>query len=111
MSFNNELKARGALFVNARKEQDKHPDYRGDVEIKAEVLDDLIAQRSAGVQLPKMEIVGWKQTSPKAGAYLSIALNKQWIKPDGHNNPPAQTATPVPAAPPSPASDDVEIPF
>ena len=51
----------GALFKNARKTKESHPDYRGDVTIEGH----------------KYELVGWLRKSQKSGAtFLSLKVSE-----------------------------------
>ena len=79
---------RGVLFKNHRKENDRHPDYRGKINVD-------------GVE---KEISAWIKTSKKGGKFMSIAVSDPY-----HGS---KKAASKPA--PQPASDDPfgdEIPF
>lgn len=54
----------GALFQNKKKTTEKAPDYSGECEVN-------------GV---KMEIAGWRKTSSKGLAYLSLSFKKPGAK-------------------------------
>jgi uncharacterized protein (DUF736 family) len=65
MSYNGDYQHKdecGALFVNAKKKDEKHPDYRGSAKIGGELMD----------------VSAWIRT-PKSGGqdYLSIAF-REW---------------------------------
>jgi len=65
---------RGALFVNDRKESDKHPDYRGTAEVE-------------GVEC---WVSCWIKTSSKGAKYLSLAFTP---KEEQASSAPRRTAT------------------
>lgn len=73
----------GAFFANTRKQQQNHPDYRGDLQISSELLDNLIAQRQAGVQFPKLELSGWKKVANSGTTFISLSAKKPYVKGDG----------------------------
>lgn len=109
-------KPRSALFVNRNKTEEKHPDYKGDIELTREVVEDMLAQLNSGARFAKAEISGWKRQGQNAGTYLSLSIKKLFKK-DGAQRPPqnpavaenrAQTVPPQPT-PPSNTGD--EIPF
>lgn len=52
---------RGVLFQNFRKETDKQPDYKGELNVD-------------GVEL---QIAGWKKTSKKGHTFLSLSVSKK----------------------------------
>jgi len=52
---------RGVLFQNYKKESDKHPDYKGELNVD-------------GVEF---QIAGWKKTSKNGNTFLSISINKK----------------------------------
>ena len=60
MSYDNTNK--GALFKNTRKEGEKHPDYRGEINVN-------------GVDL---EIAAWLRESKKGQKYLSLSVGPKW---------------------------------
>ena len=70
----------GAFFANNRKQAQNHPDYRGDLQISHDVLDNLIQQRAAGVQFPKMELSGWKKVSNSGTTFISLSAKKPYVK-------------------------------
>lgn len=49
---------KGVLFKNAEKETDKHPDYRGDIDIDGK----------------KFWLSAWINTSSKGNKYMSLAV-------------------------------------
>ena len=81
----------GALFTNQRKTSDKHPDYRGNLEISVDLLKILVEQHK-GQEKINMDLVGWKKTSKSGATFLSLKAEKPYKKEE-------QTSAPV--------SDDV----
>lgn len=108
----------GAFFANTRKQTPNQPDYRGDLQISHEVLDNLIAQRQAGVQFPKMELSGWKKVANSGTTFISLSAKKPYVKGEGGGQRPQQQGQwPQPGGsggwtPPSNGSPlDDDIPF
>lgn len=63
----------GVLFTNDRKQKPNQPDYTGDLELSDEVINDLVAQMSRGIEKPKLRLAGWKKVSKKTGkAFVSL---------------------------------------
>jgi len=86
MAENNDDTNRGVLFKNDRKTEDKHPDYRGTINVN-------------GVD---KDISAWIKVAKSGVKYLSIAASDPYVKP-------AETA---PDADPQPAGlEDDNIPF
>lgn len=73
-------RAGGAFFANGRKANDNAPDYRGELRLDAETVDNLIAQRQSGVQFPAIELAGWKKTSGSGTVYISLSGKKPFVK-------------------------------
>lgn len=105
----------GAFFANTRKQQQNHPDYRGDLQISSELLDNLIAQRQAGVQFPKMELSGWKKVANSGTTFISLSAKKPYVKGDSGQRPQQQGQWPQSGGggwtPPQGAPIDDDIPF
>jgi hypothetical protein len=53
--------ASGVLFANDRKQNDKQPDYTGNLEIDVETVRDLYQQMQSGGDHPKVNLAGWAQ--------------------------------------------------
>ncbi len=73
----------GALFRNDRKETDKHPDYRGEINVGG----------------TDYWISAWLKTSGKGTKFMSLAVTPKEDKP------------PKPAKPSKQLDDDQDIPF
>jgi uncharacterized protein (DUF736 family) len=69
----------GALFTNQRKTTDKHPDYRGNLEISVDLLKLMVEQHKAGDKI-NMDIAGWKKTSKSGTTFLSLKADKPYKK-------------------------------
>jgi uncharacterized protein (DUF736 family) len=69
----------GALFTNQRKTTDKHPDYRGNLEISADLLKLMVEQHRGGDKI-NMDIAGWKKTSKSGTTFLSLKADKPYKK-------------------------------
>jgi uncharacterized protein (DUF736 family) len=73
---------RGVLFKNNRKENDKHPDYTGTLNVKGH----------------EYEISAWIKTSAKGTKFMSLSIKEPYQKAGG-------------SAPASRNDPDDEIPF
>jgi uncharacterized protein (DUF736 family) len=69
----------GALFTNERKTSDKHPDYRGNLEIDRDLLKIMVEQAKAGEKI-NMDLAGWKKTSKSGSTFLSLKADKPYKK-------------------------------
>lgn len=83
---------RGVLFRNDRKENDKHPDYKGSCEVNGQ----------------EMWLSAWIQTSKAGAKYMSLQFEPKDVpRADSGQQ---QAAAPAPAATQSGLADD-DIPF
>ena len=64
--------ASGVLFANDRKQNDKQPDYTGNLEIDVETVRDLYQQMQNGGDHPKVNLAGWRKTSKNGKTFLSV---------------------------------------
>ena len=64
--------ASGVLFANDRKQNDKQPDYTGNLEIDHETVRDLMSQMNSGVHNPKVNLAGWRKVAKTGKQFLSI---------------------------------------
>lgn len=71
----------GAFFANSRKQNEKQPDYRGEIRLSPEVVRELVKQMENGVQFPMIELSGWKKTSNNGTTYISM-IGKKPYKPN-----------------------------
>ena len=80
---------RGALFKNTRKETDKHPDYKGSINVDG----------------TEYWVSSWLKVSGKGEKYLSLSVQPKDSAP--------QQPQPKPANKPAPPADDYDsdIPF
>lgn len=60
----------GALFKNDYKEEEKHPDYRGNAELECPHCSNKF----------KRDIAAWLKTSKKGNKFMSLVFNKPWVK-------------------------------
>jgi|TARA_R100000234_G_scaffold116048_1_gene92669 hypothetical protein len=84
MEDDNKFPATGALFTAKSKRTEKSPDYSGSLEFEMDVVNDLIAQKNEGIEIPKVNLVGWKKvgrTTQKP--YLRIIANIEKDRRDG----------------------------
>ena len=81
---------RGALFKNTRKETDKHPDYKGSINVDG----------------TEYWVSSWLKVSGKGEKYLSLSVQPK-------DSAPQQPQQPKPQQRPqqSAADDDSDIPF
>lgn len=61
----------GALFANDRKQNEKAPDWKGDIEISADLIKKLAAEIKAG-NPAKISLAGWNRVAKNGKAFLSI---------------------------------------
>lgn len=73
----------GAFFANNRKQTQNAPDYRGELRLSREVVENLAEQLRNGVQFPAIELSGWKKTSGSGTTYISMSGRKPYVK-DGN---------------------------
>ena len=78
----------GAIFKNTKKQNEKHPDYRGTVNVEGK----------------EFEIALWLKKSQNGKPYFGVKVSEPYQKPEGNTNRPA----PVPA--PIDTTDD-DLPF
>lgn len=74
----------GAFFANNRKQTQNAPDYRGELRLSREVVENLAEQLRNGVQFPAIELSGWKKTSGSGTTYISMSGRKPYVK-DGNS--------------------------
>lgn len=67
-----EYPASGILFQNDRKQNDRQPDYTGNIELNSETVTDLWNQLQEGVKNPKANLAGWRKTSKGGRPFLSL---------------------------------------
>lgn len=97
----------GALYVNDKKSSSA-PDYSGDMELSHETIADIRQQLSAGNDMPKIRIAGWKKQGQK-GTFISMKAEPS--KKESASAPSAPVSSvPVAPQPPQGNSGD-EIPF
>jgi len=90
----------GALFRNNRDDHPKAPQWKGDIELDADLLRVLVEKAKARQPI-KLSIAGWEKESPKAGTFISLKADKPYEK----------QAAPPPKSSPVGSYDDDEIPF
>lgn len=64
-------KAKGALFVNDRRETEKHPHWTGNMDVSNELLRELVEVAKSG-QPVKLRLAAWKSQSQKGMEYISV---------------------------------------
>ena len=64
--------ASGILFANDRKQNERQPDYTGNIEIDADTVRDLQKQLEEGVENPKANLAGWRKVSKAGKQFLSL---------------------------------------
>jgi uncharacterized protein (DUF736 family) len=57
----------GSIFKNDKKESDKHPDYRGKINVDGK----------------EKEIALWVKESAKGLKYFSVSISEPYVKPQG----------------------------
>jgi uncharacterized protein (DUF736 family) len=79
----------GAFFANNKKQSQNQPDYRGELRLSREVVENLNQQIASGVQNPAIELAGWKKVSNSGTTYISLSGKKPYVK-DGQAPAPRQ---------------------
>ena len=64
--------ASGILFQNDRKQNERQPDYTGQLEVDVKVVEDLWNQMQEGIDPPKANLVGWRKTGKTGRPFLSL---------------------------------------
>ena len=96
-------KAEGVFFINNDKQIEKHPDYRGHIDVSPDQIRMLIEMSKAGLE-PKLQIAGWNRKSKSDQYYMYIAT-EAYMKQEQQPYPPqVQPGPPQPAVmqPPQP---------
>jgi len=70
----------GALFTNAQKKTDNHPDMRGDVFLDKTFLIEQMDKNKGS--LVKISISAWKKESSAGKKYLSLSASEPYVKPE-----------------------------
>lgn len=68
----------GILFLN-KKQSDKAPDFKGEIEFSAEMVKGLVDKLKAGAPA-KLELAGWNRTSQKGTTFVSIKASKPFVR-------------------------------
>jgi hypothetical protein len=92
----------GVLFENNRKTSDYAPDYKGNILISKELLQELFD--GGGEDAIKLDIAAWKKLT-NSGELLSLKVSKPFV-----NNKPA-TPVKLPDPPPADLVSDDDLPF
>ena len=72
----------GALFKNARKTSDKHPDMTGNIELGEDLLRELLALAKAGKPI-KVDVSAWSKATKAGDKFLSLQVKKAWERQEG----------------------------
>lgn len=75
----------GALFKNAKKQRDTHPDLQGNIELSQEAVQSVMDQVKSGVKYPKLDLSGWSKVSSKGNKFISLSAKKPWEKSGGYS--------------------------
>lgn len=65
----------GVLFMNDRKDNERAPDLRGEIEISPDMLKSLVEKFKAQEPL-KMELAGWMKQSAKGTKFYSLKASE-----------------------------------
>lgn len=93
-------KSKGALFINNDKQQENHPDFRGNIVVTKEQINMLVQMGKAGVE-PKLQVAGWNRTAQGSGQYYLSMETEAYFDPSRHQNPGGYQQQP-PQYPPQP---------
>jgi len=78
-------KASGALFKNRKTQNERQPDYTGNIEVDGDVVRDLMAQLNEGVKHPKADLSAWIRQSKSGMNFLSLNSSVFYERNGGHN--------------------------
>jgi uncharacterized protein (DUF736 family) len=67
----------GTLFINNNKENDKHPDRRGQLHLSREFLEKMMQQTG---DLIVVDISAWENVSAKGMEYLGLSVQAPYVK-------------------------------
>ena len=95
----------GALYVNDRKQTDKHKDYWGSITIQTSLLLELM-QKQTDSDSVTIKLAAWIRHGAK-GDFIGLNVDT-WEPP---NKVQTQAPASQPAALPTPPADDSDIPF
>jgi hypothetical protein len=70
--YSNKDMTQGALFINNRKKQTNHPDFRGELTLSKALLKELVEKVKEGKEA-KLSLAVWKKQSKAGNEYQSIA--------------------------------------
>ena len=93
----------GALFINNRDDNPKAPQWKGDIELDADLLRVLVEKAKARQPI-KLSLAGWEKESPKAGRFISLRADKPYEKPSA-------APAPIKSSGGFDVDEDDEIPF
>lgn len=68
----------GALFANDRKQSDKAPDWKGDVELSVDLLKKLAVEVKAG-NPAKLSIAGWNRAAKNGKTFISLKFSIPYV--------------------------------
>ena len=83
----------GALFVNDRKQSDKAPDWKGDVELSVNLLKHLTDQAKAG-RPAKVSIAGWNRAAKNGATFIGLKFSPPYAAQQPTQAPPAKHKDP-----------------
>jgi predicted transglutaminase-like protease len=72
--YSNRDMTQGALFINNRKKQTNHPDFRGELTLSKALLKELVEKVKEGKEA-KLSLAVWKKKSKAGNEYQSIAAS------------------------------------
>ena len=68
----------GTFWPNDRKTSQNHPDWKGDIHIEADLLQDLVGKANNG--LVKIAVAGWNKELGGKSA-ISLSASAPYVKP------------------------------
>ncbi len=72
VDYKNRDMTQGALFINNRKKQPNHPDFRGELTLSKALLKELVERVKDGKEA-KLSLAVWKKKSKAGNEYQSLA--------------------------------------
>jgi|688.fasta_scaffold340743_1 uncharacterized protein (DUF736 family) len=83
----------GALFANDRKQNEKAPDWKGDVELSVDVLKKLAVEAKEG-KPAKLSIAGWNRAAKNGKTFISLKFSTPYVAQQPAGSAPAKHKDP-----------------
>lgn len=102
-------KSEGGLWLNQQKANEKHPDYRGGVDITREQMQILMDMGRAGIQ-PRLQLAAWSRVAQGSGQPYIYISGEAYFKQETAQPDMSQQPTPYAQQPPPPMQPPMQPP-